>query len=216
MKKTYIVIGLGRFGRALAERLCELGNEVLAIDTSAECVQHAENSVTCAVVGDARDEGVLRSLGARNYDCAIVAIGSNLASSVIITLNLKSLGVKQVICKAQDEIQRRALEKVGADRVIIPEREIGIKLAQSLTSSGVLDFIELSPDIGIAEVSVPESWVGKSLRELNVRAKYDVNVIAVRRSGALELTMDAGSALEAGMVLIVLGPNDALANLQKR
>ena len=211
MKKTYIVIGLGRFGRALAERLCELGNEVLAIDTSAECVQHAENSVTCAVVGDARDEGVLRSLGARNYDCAIVAIGSNLASSVISTL-----GVKQVICKAQDEIQRRALEKVGADRVIIPEREIGIKLAQSLTSSGVLDFIELSPDIGIAEVSVPESWVGKSLRELNVRAKYDVNVIAVRRSGALELTMDAGSALEAGMVLIVLGPNDALANLQKR
>ena len=206
MKKTYIVIGLGRFGRALAERLCELGNEVLAIDTSAECVQHAENSVTCAVVGDARDEGVLRSLGARNYDCAIVAI----------TLNLKSLGVKQVICKAQDEIQRRALEKVGADRVIIPEREIGIKLAQSLTSSGVLDFIELSPDIGIAEVSVPESWVGKSLRELNVRAKYDVNVIAVRRGGALELTMDAGSALEAGLVLIVLGPNDALANLQKR
>ena len=169
-----------------------------------------------AVVGDARDEGVLRSLGARNYDCAIVAIGSNLASSVIITLNLKSLGVKQVICKAQDEIQRRALEKVGADRVIIPEREIGIKLAQSLTSSGVLDFIELSPDIGIAEVSLPESWVGKSLRELSVRSKYDVNVIAIRRGGALELTMDADRALEAGMVLIVLGPNDALANLQKR
>ena len=216
MKKTYIVIGLGRFGSALAERLCELGNEVLAIDTSAECVQHAESSVTCAVVGDARDEGVLRSLGARNYDCAIVAIGSNLASSVIITLNLKSLGVKQVICKAQDEIQRRALEKVGADRVIIPERETGIKLAQSLTSSGVLDFIELSPDIGIAEVSVPESWVGKSLRELNVRAKYDVNIIAIRRGGALELTMDAGRPLEAGMVLVVLGPNDALTRLQKR
>ena len=152
----------------------------------------------------------------RGADCAIVAIGSDIAASVLVTLNLKDMGVKQVICKAQDEIQRRALEKVGADRVIIPEREIGIKLAQSLTSSGVLDFIELSPDIGIAEVSVPESWVGKSLRELNVRAKYDVNVIAVRRGGALELTMDAGSALEAGLVLIVLGPNDALANLQKR
>ncbi len=216
MKKTYIVVGLGRFGSALAERLCELGNEVLAIDTSAECVQHMENSVTCAVVGDARDEGVLRSLGARNYDCAIVAIGSNLASSVIITLNLKELGVGQIICKAQDEVQRRALERVGADRVIIPERETGIKLAQSLTSSGVLDFIELSPDIGIAEVSVPESWVGKSLRELNVRAKYDVNIIAIRRGGALELTMDAGRPLEAGMVLVVLGPNDALTRLQKR
>ena len=216
MKKTYIVVGLGRFGSALAERLCELGNEVLAIDTSAECVQHMESSVTCAVVGDARDEGVLRSLGARNYDCAIVAIGSNLASSVIITLNLKELGVRQIICKAQDEVQRRALERVGADRVIIPERETGIKLAQSLASSGVLDFIELSPDIGIAEVSVPESWVGKCLRELNVRAKYDVNIIAIRRGGALELTMDAGRPLEAGMVLVVLGPNDALTRLQKR
>ena len=122
----------------------------------------------------------------------------------------------QIICKAQDEVQRRALERVGADRVIIPERETGIKLAQSLASSGVLDFIELSPDIGIAEVSVPESWVGKSLRELNVRAKYDVNIIAIRRGGALELTMDAGRPLEAGMVLVVLGPNDALTRLQKR
>ena len=215
MKKTYMVVGLGRFGTALALRLAELGNEVLAMDTRPENVQRVEPEVTCAVVGDARDEGVLRSLGARNYDCAIVAIGSDLASSVIITLNLKALGVGKIICKAQDEIQRRALEKVGADRVVIPERETGIKLAQSLTSSGVLDFIELSPDIGIAEIRVPDSWVGKSLRELNVRAKYGVNIIAMRREGNIELTLDPGQPLEAGIVLVLLGQNDALNRLQK-
>ena len=216
MKKTYIVIGLGRFGSAVAQRLYELGSEVLAIDLHPELVQRMESKVTCAAVCDARDEDALRALGVRNYDCAVVAIGGDLATSVVATLNLKELGVQTVVCKATDETQRRALEKIGADHVVVPERESGIKLAQSLTSSSILDFIELSPDIGIAEVSVPESWVGKSLRELNVRAKYDVNVIAVRRGGALELTMDAGSALEAGLVLIVLGPNDALANLQKR
>ncbi len=215
MKKTYMVVGLGRFGTALTLRLAELGNEVLAMDTRPENVQRVEPEVTCAVVGDARDEGVLRSLGARNYDCAIVAIGSDLASSVIITLNLKALGVGKIICKAQDEIQRRALEKVGADRVVIPERETGIKLAQSLTSSGVLDFIELSPDIGIAEIRVPDSWVGKSLRELNVRAKYGVNIIAMRREGNIELTLDPGQPLEAGIVLVLLGQNDALNRLQK-
>ena len=215
MKKTYMVVGLGRFGTALALRLAELGNEERAMDTRPENVQRVEPEVTCAVVGDARDEGVLRSLGARNYDCAIVSIGSDLASSVIITLNLKALGVGKIICKAQDEIQRRALEKVGADRVVIPERETGIKLAQSLTSSGVLDFIELSPDIGIAEIRVPDSWVGKSLRELNVRAKYGVNIIAMRREGNIELTLDPGRPLEAGIVLVLLGQNDALNRLQK-
>lgn len=215
MKKTYVVAGLGRFGEAVATRLYELGNEVLAIDVSPERVQRIESRVTCAAVGDARDEDVLRALGARNYDCAIVAIGSDLASNVIVTLNLKELGVQRVICKAQDEIQRRALERVGADRVIIPERESGVKLAQSLSSSDVLDFIALSPDIGIAELRVPESWVGKSLRALSVRAKYGVNIIALRRDGAIELTLDADRALEAGAVLVVLGTNDALNRLQK-
>ena len=215
MKKTYIVVGLGRFGSALAERLCELGNEVLAIDTSAECVQHMENSVTCAVVGDARDEGVLRSLGARNYDCAIVAIGSNLASSVIITLNLKELGIQRVICKATDEIQKKALEKVGADRVVVPEREMGFKLAQALTSSSVLDFIELSPDYGIADVQVPDKWVGKTLRELNLRAKYGTNIIAIRDGSAINVSPDADIPLKKENVLVAVGKNEQLSGLQK-
>ena len=146
MKKTYVVIGLGRFGTAIASRLFALGNEVLAIDTDAGKVQHAEPFVTYAVIGDARDEEVLRSLGVNNYDCAVVAIGKDLATSVIVTLNLKELGIQRVICKATDEIQKKALEKVGADRVVVPEREMGFKLAQALTSSSVRVFIELSPD----------------------------------------------------------------------
>lgn len=128
MKKSYVVIGMGRFGTSVAERLYELGNEVLAIDTNPDKVQRMESKVTCAVVADVRDEEVLRSLGARSCDCAVVAIGSDLATCIIATLNLKDLGVPQVICKATDELRKKALEKVGADRVVIPERETGIKL----------------------------------------------------------------------------------------
>ena len=135
MKKTYLVVGLGRFGSAVAQRLYELGSEVMAVDLHPELVQKMENKVTCAAVCDARDEDALRALGARNYDCAVVAIGGDLATSVVATLNLKELGVQTVVCKATDETQRRALEKIGADRVVVPERESGIKLAQSLTSS---------------------------------------------------------------------------------
>ena len=164
--KSYLVVGMGRFGSSVALRLQELGNEVLIMDENAENIQRLADHVTYAVVGDARDEEVLRSLGAQNFDCAIVAIGGDLAASILVTLNLKSLGVPQVICKAPNELHKRALEKVGADRVVIPEREMGIKLAQNLVSSSVLDYIELSPDCGIAEVRTPKPWVDKTLREL--------------------------------------------------
>lgn len=215
MKKTYVVIGLGKFGTAVASRLFALGNEVLAIDMSAEKVQRAEPYVTCAVIGDARDEDVLRSLGVNNYDCAVVAIGTDLATSVIVTLNLKDLGLPRVLCKATDEIQKKALEKVGADRVVVPEREMGVKLAQALTSSSVLDFIELSSDYGIAEVAVPEKWVGKTLRELNIRAKHGVNIIAIRDGASINVTPDADQPLKAENVLVAVGKNEQLSGLQK-
>ena len=213
MKKTYVVIGLGRFGTAIASRLFALGNEVLAIDTDAGKVQHAEPFVTYAVIGDARDEEVLRSLGVNNYDCAVVAIGKDLATSVIVTLNLKEL--QRVICKATDEIQKKALEKVGADRVVVPEREMGFKLAQALTSSSVLDFIELSPDYGIADVQVPDKWVGKTLRELNLRAKYGTNIIAIRDGSAINVSPDADIPLKKENVLVAVGKNEQLSGLQK-
>jgi len=214
--KTYLVIGLGRFGSAIAEKLQALGNEVMVIDENEDQVQKVSERVTYAVVGDARDEGVLESLGARNFDCAVVAIGSDLAASILITMSLKSLGVPQVICKAPNELYKRALQKVGADRVVIPEREMAVKLAQSLTSSSVLDYIELSEEIGIAEFRTPASWVGKNLRELNIRAKYGVNVIAVRKKTA-EITVAVGPeyALASTDVLVMLGANDDLAMVEK-
>ena len=215
--KSYLVVGLGRFGTAVALRLQELGNEVLVIDENAENVQRLADHVTYAVVGDAQDEEVLRSLGVQNFDCAIVAIGQDLAASILITLNLKSLGVPQVVCKAPNDLYKRALEKVGADRVVIPEREMGVKLAQNLVSSSVLDYIELSRECGIAEILVPESWAGKSIRDLNVRAKYGINIIALRdeTSDSITVNMTPDYILKKTDVMVILGNNEDLLQVQR-
>ncbi len=213
--KTYVVIGMGRFGAAVATRLYELGNEVLVIDGRSDRIQHIADRVTHAVTGDATDEDILRALGVGNYDCAIVAIGSDLAASILITLNLKDLGVPAVICKASDEGFKRALERVGADRVLIPEREMGVKLAQNLTSSSILDFIELSPDYGVAELAAPADWAGKSLRQLNIRAKYGVTVLAFREGNELNVQPGPDEPVGSGTVVVVLGSNEQLARLQK-
>lgn len=214
--KTYLIVGLGRFGTAVALKLRELGNEVMVIDEKEEKVQRVADEVTYAVVGDARDEEVLESLGVRNVDCAVVAIGQDLAASVVITLNLKSLGVPHVVCKAQDDLQKRALEKLGADRVVIPEREMGLKLAQNLTSSSVLDYVELSKDCGLAEIMTPKSWAGKTLPEIDVRKKYGVTVAAMRKAdGDLTVFVDANYQLKADDELILVGNNDDLARVQK-
>ena len=179
--KSYIVIGLGKFGTRAAKRLCELGCEVLALDRKSELVQPISNLVTQAVVGDARDKEVLRALGAKDFECAIVAIGDNLADSVLATMNLKELGVPYIVCKASDETHRQVLMKLGADQVVIPEQEHADRLAKNLSSPNVLDYIELSDEYGIIEIPAPKDWVGKSLKELNVRAKLGVNIIAVEK-----------------------------------
>ncbi len=213
--KTFLIVGLGRFGTAVACRLQELGHEVMVIDGEPEKVQRISDHVTYAVVGDARDEEVLESIGARNVDCAIVAIGEDLAANILVTLNLKSLDVKQVICKAKDDQQRRALEKIGADRVLIPEREMGLKLAQNLSSTSVLDYIELSSHCGIVEIKTPAPWVGKDLRSINVRAKYGVTVIAIRTNGEISVSLDPDHPLHEEDILVILGDNDRLTDVQK-
>jgi len=212
--KSYIVVGLGRFGSAIAEELCELGNEVLAMDTQNELIQKISSKVTTAVYGDARDLDVLRAMGVQDFDCGIVAVGSDLATGVLVTLNLKELGVKTVICKAQNELQKRALEKIGADQVLIPERETALKLAQRLTSNSVLDFIELSKDYGIAELSVPQEWCAKSLAEMNIRAKFGLNVIAVKRGNEVFVSPRADFTAEDGDILVVIGRDTDLARVR--
>ena len=213
--KSYIVIGLGRFGSEVARKLCELGCEVLAVDTVSENVQRISSDVTHAAVADARDKGVLRALGAANFDCAIVAIGGNLADSVLATLNVKELGIPKVVCKAHDEVHRQVLLKLGADQVVIPEQEHAARLARSLSSHNVLGYIELSEDYGIIEVPAPKSWIGKSLKKLNVRASLGVNILAVKQDSAINVSPAADYPIAQQDVLVVLGDTIALEKVQK-
>ncbi len=213
--KSYAVIGLGRFGTQVALELCRQGCEVLAMDVSSDLVAQISNDVTHAVVADSQDKEVLRALGVGEMDCAIVAIGSDLSASVLATMNLKELGVPQIICKAHNDTHRRVLEKLGADRVLIPEYEQAFRLARSLSAPNVLDYIELSDEYGIVEVPVPASWAGKNLRELNVRAKLGVNILAFRRGNKMNVSPAADFAIEAGDVAVVLGDSQALKKVQK-
>lgn len=213
--KTYIVIGLGRFGSEVARKLCEQGCEVLAMDVQSALVQQVAPDVTHAVVGDAQDKEVLRAMGAGNFDCAIVAIGDNLAASVLTTVNLKELGVPYIVCKAHDQTHERVMKKLGVDRVVIPEYEFAGKLARSLSSHNVLDYIELSEDYGILEVPAPKSWVGKTILELNVRAKLGVNIIAVESGRTTNVSPSASYKILEGDIMVVLGDNKALEAVQK-
>lgn len=213
--KSYAVIGLGRFGQALAKQLCTLGAEVLAMDVRADLVQQAANEVTHAVVADAQDKEVLRSLGVAHMDCAIIAIGDDLAASVLVAMNLKELEVPYVVCKAHDETHRRILEKLGVDRVVIPEQENAQRLGRSLHSHNVLDYIELSEVYGILEIPAPKSWVGKTLKELNVRAKLGVNIIAVKNGNQTNVSPAADYQIRTEDIMVVLGENYALKAVQK-
>lgn len=213
--KTFVVIGLGRFGAAAAEKLYELGHEVLVIDESEEMVRRAADRATHAAIGDAQEMQVLRAAGVGECDCAIVAIGEDLAASVVITMNLKDLGIPHIICKAQNETYKRALERVGADRVVIPEREMALRMVYSLGSASFLDYIEFSGEYGIAEISAPVQWQGQNLKELNVRGKHHVNVLTLkRRDGTVLMSPGAEDRIEAGDTVMVMGKNQDLSRLQ--
>ncbi len=212
--KSYVVIGLGRFGERVAQQLCALGNEVLAVDTDAELVQQVSGYVTNAAVADAQDKDVLMALGVKECDCAVVAIGDSLAASIMTTMNLQELGVPKIVCKAKDEAHRRVLEKLGADRVVIPEKEVADRLARSLASANVLEYIELSKDYGIVEAPAPQKWVGKNLRDLNVRAKLGVNIIAVRTNRGVRISPPADYVVNENDVMVLLGDYDALTVVQ--
>ena len=175
--KTFTVIGLGRFGTSVAMQLFNMGYEVLAIDKNMDKINAIANLVTRAACTDAKDESLLKQLGVKNSDCAIVCIGGDdITDSVLTTLALKDMGVKQVVCKAKDNMHKTVLKKVGADNVIIPEQEAGIKAAIELVSDRLFDIIELSDEYSIVDAVVPNTWIGKSIMELSVRKKYNVNI----------------------------------------
>ena len=213
--KSYIVIGLGRFGTEMAVKLYDCGEEVLAVDTDETLIDKIADRVTRAVAADARDLDILKRLGAGNFDVAVVAVGSDLAASALITMNLKTLGVPFIMCKAHDDTYREILEKLGADRVIIPEREMADKLSLGLTSAGVMEYIELSDEIGIVEMAPPAAWYGKSIRQLDLRNRYGLNVIAMRKGDNLGITPDIDAPIDDQYMMVMLGKYDVINQLKK-
>ena len=213
-KKQFIVIGLGRFGSSVAETLYSLGNDVLAVDHDEDVVQNISEKVTHAVQIDANDENSLRALGIRNFDCAVISIGSDIQSSILATLLVKELGVKHVVAKATNELHAKVLYKIGANRVVFPEWDMGIRVAHNLVSSNILDYIELSPDYSIAEVVSPEEWHNKTIRELNIRARYGINVMAIKRNNDINVSPEADSVIESGDVIVAIGGIKELNTLE--
>ncbi len=210
-----VVIGLGRFGREMATKLFECGDEVLAVDISEQLVDKIADRVTRAVAADARDRDVLGRIGAGNYERAVVAIGSDLAASALITMNLKALGVPYIVCKAHDDTHRGILEKLGADRVIIPEWEAADKLALGMTHAGVMEYIELSDKFGIVELEPRENWLGKSIRALELRSRYGINVLAVRKDDRITIPPDIDRPLDNQCSLVLLGTYESIEKMKK-
>ena len=208
--KSFLVIGLGRFGAAVAQELSALGQEVLALDIDAENVQHIADQVTQAIQGDAQDEAVLRSVGARNFDCCVVAVGADMEASILITMMLKEMGAKKIIAKAMTPIHARVLERVGADRVVLPEIDMGQRLAQRLARTNVVDYIGVSDEFSIVEIHPPRSWVGNSLGKLGVRAKHQINVLAIRHGegGQVDVNPQPDKVIGPDDLLIVIGTNE--------
>ncbi len=210
----FAVIGLGRFGSSVARTLYELGHNVLAIDKSEEALREVVDHVTHAVQVDSTDNEALRAVGITNLDAVVVAIGEDIQESILTTMLLKDLGVKKVVAKAVDEQQRKVLEKVGADLVIFPERDMGERVAHTLASPNVLEYIELSPEHTIEEVNVPARLEGRTLGDLDLRSRFGVNVLLIRRDTQLLISPGSDVQLQGGDVLVVVGENRQLNRLE--
>ena len=212
MKKQFAVFGLGSFGESVAVELQNLGCEVVAVDKNMDRVEHISNSVSYAMQADIGDPEFIRSLGMRNLDGVIITVAENLEASIMATMVCKEIGVPYIVAKTKNDRHATVLEKIGADSVIYPEKEMGIKLAKNIMSANFTDWIALSPDYSIMEVLVPDKWVGKSLKELNVRGNYGLNVVGIKNNGQVEVNPDPDEKLTKDMLMILVGSN---RNLRK-
>lgn len=213
--KRFLILGLGRFGSSVARALSRLGHEVTGVDRDPTVVENQSSILARAVRGDATNVDILRPLAVRDYDVAVVAIGSDTEASLMATLLLKELGARQVVAKASTEFHGRILGRIGADRIVFPERDMGLRVAYNLASTNFLDFIELSPELSIVEITPPAAMVGRSLRQLDLRAKYGVNVVVMRKGGTVKVSPRADEVIESGDVLVVIGHIDSIRGLQK-
>lgn len=206
-KKQFAILGLGRFGMSVAKTLSKNGYDVMAIDINAENVQIASEFVTHAVRADISDELSLRALGIGNFDVVIIAIAEHMEASMMATLVCKEIGIPYVMAKAKDDMQKKILEKIGADRVVFPEREMGARIANSLMFGNFVEFMELSEEFGIAEFEPLEEWIGKTLAQTEIRAKYGLNVVAIKNKGKFEATPGANRVFKHGEIVVAMGEN---------
>jgi len=211
--KQFAVIGLGRFGASVAITLTKMGYEVLAVDEDEEMVNSIADEVTYVAQANVLDERALKSLGLRNFDAVIVAIGQEIKASILATVMLKEMGVGKIVAKANDELHGRVLQKVGADIVVFPEREMGIRVAHSLASRNIIDQIHLSPEYSIAEMVAPSRFVGKSLTESAMRQKHGITVMAIRRGEDIIISPEASQIVQKGDILLVIGRDAKLESL---
>ena len=209
-KKSVLLIGLGRFGRHIAMKLNELGHEIMAVDHEEERVNDVMPFVTNGQIGDSTNENFLRSLGADNYDLCIVAIGGDFQSSLETTSLLKELGAKKVISRAERDVQAKFLLRNGADEVVYPEKQLASWMAIRYTSDHIFDYIELDSSCSIFEVSVPQEWLGKTVGKIDIRKKYNINIIAIKNNGRVNTAVASDTVLREGMTLLVLGEYRAL------
>lgn len=208
--KQFAVIGLGRFGSSLAKTLYNMGHDVLAVDVSEDNTQRMIDEVTQCVQADATDEEVLKTLGLRNFDAVVVSIGHDMQASILVTVLLKDMGVKNVVAKANSALHGKVLERVGADKVVYPERDMGARLAHNLVTSNVLDYIDISPDYSIMEILAGDRMAGKTLGQLNLRAKLGVSVMAIKKGENIEVAPGADDLIEKGDLLVAIGRQDSL------
>ncbi|HCW54126.1 MAG TPA: potassium transporter Trk [Clostridium sp.] len=213
-KKQFIVIGLGRFGCSLAKTVSQLGNDVLAIDKDEERVQEIADHVTHAIQMDATDETVLQNIGIRNFDIAVVSI-SDVQENIMASLLIKEMGVKYIIATAHNEKHKRVLSKIGVDKVILAEQDMGIRVAHNLVSSNILDYIELSSEYSIMEVEALDAWIGKTLKDLALRKKYGINVVAIKNSKSVNVSPSADDIVNEGDVVVALGAVKTLSDFEK-
>ena len=212
-KKEFVILGLGRFGKSVAATLAESGCEVLVVDADENKINEIADKVTYAVKADATDADTLKTLGISNFDGAIIGMGEDLEASVMATILVKELGIPYVLAKAQSELHARILKKVGADMVVFPEKETGIRIANNLLRDNFFDAIELSPTFSMMDIEALDSWVGKSLRDLKLRTSLKVNVIGIRKKENLNINPAADDAIEKGDVLVIIGNNEVLNKL---
>ena len=218
--KQFAVIGLGRFGSSVAKTLTDKGNQVLAIDIDEDRIQEISEIVTNAVCIDATDEKALKAVGIENVDVAVVSVGAGIEASILITLALKEIGVREIIAKAITQSHGKVLLKIGATRIVFPEQEMGERVANMLISPKIIEHIYLSPDYSMAEVSAPREFVNRTIKQIDVRAKYGLTVIAIKRvirgEEKIDISPPADEAIKENDILIVVGSNTNIERLKEK